>query len=264
MTRVPDLRTARVASRLVVHDLRLLWRYGIVGATAFVSVLWLAVLYQVPADVRPAVVVWIVLLDSAILGMFFVGALLLFEREEATLAALAVAPIGPGVRIAARVTALTGLALAASVTVAFASAASLRVVPLIAGVALLSVTATLNALILAAPFRHFPDYVTLAPLGLLPLSTPVVLRAAGLDSVWLNALPGYGSVDLVIGAHQPVSVEHPVISAMSAIVWIGVFAVGARWAHQRWLRTVEVGDLATALRGLRWARPGSDEGQRVR
>ena len=251
------MRSVRALGRLVVHEARLVWRYGIVAAIGCVTAVWIVALAQVPAGPRLAAAAWVVLIDSAIVGLFFVGALVLFERDEATLDTLAVAPVTDGVRITARVVVLTGLALTASLVVVVpawmttrTAGSSLAAVlaPLLVGVALLSALATLNAIIIASPFRAFTDYVTVAPLGLLPLSTPLVLRALGADTAWLQVLPGYGPVDLILAAAQQRPPARLGLSAATGLAWTAVMAAGALAAHRRWLRSAPAPPLGLALR----------------
>ncbi|WP_417308411.1 hypothetical protein [Devosia sp.] len=108
---------------ILAHDTRLQFRYGIYAAyavvTAFYVTFFLLAGSLVPTWV-PAVIVYT---DPAVVGFFFLGALMLLERGENTRMALAATPIGAADYIAGKAITLTGLGLVATfILVPFAHA----------------------------------------------------------------------------------------------------------------------------------------------
>jgi fluoroquinolone transport system permease protein len=88
-------------------------RNGFYWATAFLVVVVGGLLLRVPAGARADVATWvpvILAVNVQITTFFFVAGLLLLEREEGTLGALAVSPLAPGGYLAARTITLTALA----------------------------------------------------------------------------------------------------------------------------------------------------------
>lgn len=82
-------------TRLLWADLKFLWRYGFGGLYALFTLLYLLLLSAVPASVRVSVCTLLIFSDPAVMGLFFMGALLLLERSQRVLPALAASPAAP-------------------------------------------------------------------------------------------------------------------------------------------------------------------------
>jgi fluoroquinolone transport system permease protein len=94
-------------------DLVVQARNGFYWATAFLVLVVGGLLLAVPEAVRANASLWVpavVAMNLQITTFFFVAGLMLLERDEGTLAALAVSPVSPGGYLAARVVSLTALA----------------------------------------------------------------------------------------------------------------------------------------------------------
>lgn len=186
-------------------------RNGFYWATAFVILAVGGLLMALPEAVRADHAAWvpaIVAVNLQITTFFFAAGLMLLERDEGTLAALAVTPFSPGAYVATRTISLTALAAvetAAVVWIAFGAPRS--VLPVIAGTAALGAVytgiglavgsryASVNSLLLPASvlvtalllplLAHFG----LAPRALFllhPIEPPLTLLRAG----YLAAGPG--------------------------------------------------------------------------
>ena len=111
-------------------DVVLQARNGFYWASAFVVVLIGGLLLAVPATARSndaALVPAILAINLQITTFFFVAGLMLLERDEGTLTALAVSPFGPGGYLATRTVSLTVLATVETITllwIAFDTAGS--------------------------------------------------------------------------------------------------------------------------------------------
>jgi fluoroquinolone transport system permease protein len=95
-------------------------RNGFYWATAFVVVVIGALLLNVPEAARANRAAWVpalVAINLQITTFFFVAGLILLERDEGTLAALAVSPVSPGIYIAARTITLTALAAVETIAI---------------------------------------------------------------------------------------------------------------------------------------------------
>jgi fluoroquinolone transport system permease protein len=94
-------------------DVVLQARNGFYWASAFLVAMIGALLLNVPATARTNSAVWvpaILMINLQITTFFFVAGLMLLEREEGTLAALAVSPLSATGYLAMRTFSLTGLA----------------------------------------------------------------------------------------------------------------------------------------------------------
>jgi fluoroquinolone transport system permease protein len=98
---------------LVRWDAVLQARNGFYWATMFVVVVIGALLLSVPEAARANHAAWVpalLAINLQITTFFFVAGLILLDRDEGTLTALAVSPLSPGIYLAARIITLTTLA----------------------------------------------------------------------------------------------------------------------------------------------------------
>jgi fluoroquinolone transport system permease protein len=68
-----------------------------------VAALWVVLLRLLPPTPRAVAAPLVVFGDLAVVGYFFVGGMVLFEKAEGTLSALSVSPLRPGHYLAGRV-----------------------------------------------------------------------------------------------------------------------------------------------------------------
>ena len=192
-------------------------RNGFYWASAFVVLIVGGLLLNVPEAARANGAAWvpaIVVVNLQITTFFFMAGLMLLERDEGTLTALAVSPFSPGAYLATRtvtLTALGALETAAVVWIAFGTGgswplilsgtAALGVIYTGFGAAVGSRYASVNALLLPAS-----AFVALLLLPLLPHfglgpRTPYLLHPIEPALALIRA--GYGATEpgeLVFGA----------------------------------------------------------------
>lgn len=123
---------------LIRAELHFLARYGILLLYAVFTAAYLCLLAALPAAVRETAAVVLIFTDPAAMGLFFMGAAVLFEKSQRVDAALSVSPVTVEEYAAGKVIALlcVGLAVAA-VLGAFARLPQLPLA--LAGTALASV-----------------------------------------------------------------------------------------------------------------------------
>ena len=115
---------------LLQWDVRLQNRNGFYGASVFVVVVVGSLLLAIPVAARTPAGIWVpalVLINLVITTFFFVSGLILIERDEGSLLALAVSPLSPAAYLGARAATLTTLAVletGAFVLLAFEAPAS--------------------------------------------------------------------------------------------------------------------------------------------
>ncbi|MFY1634074.1 hypothetical protein ACN27F_12470 [Solwaraspora sp. WMMB335] len=191
-------RTARRLAAALLLESRIEWRYRVVAAAAAFAVGWTALLLVVPAPVARALGSFVLLLDTAAFGAFFVGLLVLHERTEGALAALRVTPLRTGEHLAAKLAVLTGLSVLAAVPVAVAAGRPGRLGSVLLGVGLAALLILTASLVLALRQGSMTGYLTSAPLVLLPgLVVPLAYLAGLFDHPLTYLLPTTGAAELI-------------------------------------------------------------------
>lgn len=79
--------------KLIQGDIRFQFKYGFYFIYTLFCVLYILLLYVVPDEWKAVVGNILIYSDPAALGLFFIGAIMLFERSERVLNALVVSPV---------------------------------------------------------------------------------------------------------------------------------------------------------------------------
>ncbi len=79
--------------QLLTYDILLQWRQGFWMIYIIVSLMYLAILFSIPSENRLFVSILFVLSDTSVLGVTFVGALVLLEKQQNVLQSLFVTPL---------------------------------------------------------------------------------------------------------------------------------------------------------------------------
>ena len=208
-------------------------RNGFYWATAFLVLLVGGLLLTVPETARRDAAVWVpavVAMNLQITTFFFVAGLMLLERDEGTLSALAVSSFSPAGYLAARTISLTTLAAVETVAVVWiafdtsgawllmlAGTAALGAIYTGFGAAVAARYTSVNALLLPAS--------AVTTLLLLPL-----LPHFGLAPRWLFLLhPMEPALTLIRAGYGVASDADLVFGVAGSIAWIAVaFVWGCR------------------------------------
>lgn len=80
-------------TRLLIYDLRLQWRQGFWLVYGIVSIVYLLILFSLPASARETTALIFVITDTTVLGIMFVAALVLLEKQQNVLQSIFVTPL---------------------------------------------------------------------------------------------------------------------------------------------------------------------------
>jgi fluoroquinolone transport system permease protein len=220
-------------------DLRLQRRNGFYYASAFVVVVYALGLNQLHAagaglnltGLLPAVV----LNNLIITSFYFVGALVLLEKTEGTLAAQAVSPLRAGEYLAAKVITLTALALAYNLAVvALVVGGRFNLPALMAGVGAMAALMVMAGFVAVARFESVNEFL----LPSLPYAAGLMLPLAymfGWDSPLLYLHPLQGPVLLLRAAFAPLAAWQLIYSVLASALWL---CAGAWLCHRSFQRFV--------------------------
>ncbi len=191
-------------------DLRAQWRYGIAAVAGVLAAGWTVALLVVPAGAARTVGPYVLFLDTATFGVFFLAALMLYERTEGVLSSLAASPLRPGAYVTAKFATLTAVAAVAALPITVAAgrddlgAAPGTVGQVLLGVVLCSVFFLALALVLVIPHRTMTGFLAVAPWPMVPfLLAPLLHLTALVDSPALFAVPTVGGAELMRAGLEP-------------------------------------------------------------
>jgi fluoroquinolone transport system permease protein len=106
------MSTSRILPRLIIWDIKPQTRENIYLFTLFTTLVFCTFVWLLPSGAPHTVITAILFLDPAVVGTSFVAAIVLMERSQNTLAALAVSPATPTDYVLSKIITLTLLTLA--------------------------------------------------------------------------------------------------------------------------------------------------------
>ncbi len=181
---------------LLGADIRFQFRYGFYAVYLIVSLLYIFVLRILPGSARDAARAVVVFSDPAALGLFFMGAILLYEKSDRVFSSLAVSPVRPLEYVMAKAASLAMVSLAAALLVQLGSGGRLDVY-FIPAIVLSAMLFTLAGLCIGAHRSTLNGFLLSTVPAELALMLPALAwRFAGKPG-WLLWHPGAMAMDLL-------------------------------------------------------------------
>ena len=175
-------------------------RQKFLHAALISGLLWLALLLPIPRDVRPIIEPYVLVGDIAIIGFFFIGASVFFEKQERTLGALICTPLRFREYLSAKITVLSAISLVVAVVVVIVThGAGAHLLSVVAGVALGTVIMLLAGFTSSLPFESVSDWFLSTTVPLAVLALPILHLSGIRPNPVLYLVPTQGPL-LLFGA----------------------------------------------------------------
>ncbi|MFC7203328.1 ABC transporter permease [Haloferax namakaokahaiae] len=215
-------------------DARLQYRYGFYAIYAVVTALFIVGLKQLPASAQTSGLVLILFSDPGFLGFYFVGALVLFEKNEGVLDALVSSPLSVRDYLVSKAASLSFIALLGATTVAlFVYGPGFDWVWFVLGIGLTAVVFTLLGFVAVARFDTLNTYFMTAILYLTPLSLPLLDFFGIVEHPLVYLFPTQASLVLITAAFEAVPTWELAYGVGYLVVWMGLSYLLARRAFVR-------------------------------
>ena len=182
-------------------ELTLQVRQKFLHAGIFSGVIWLVVLLPMPHSLRPVAEPYVLVGDIAIIGFFFIGGTVFFEKQERTIGAIVSTPLRFWEYLTAKLSVLLAISLFVAVVVAtVAHGLDYHLIPLVAGVLLGTLLMLLVGFITSLPFASVTDWFLAATIPLAVMLVPPIVYYSGLwPNPALYVIPTQGPL-LLLGA----------------------------------------------------------------
>jgi len=216
--------------RLISGDIRFQMKYGFYFIYGVFCVLYVFLLMIFPESYRERAVSIMIYSDPAAMGLFFMGAIVLLEKNQRVLNALAVSPVKVFEYMAAKIISLALVSVLVSLVLALA--AGLRNIPIVLlATALPSMIFTLLGLIDAAMINSLNQYIiAVVPLEIVCFLPPILYLFS--ESAIMRFYPLSRSMALISGSSQTPLLDITVL----LIVIICLFAIAHRVMVKMWHR----------------------------
>ncbi|MCI8638127.1 MAG: ABC transporter permease [Coprococcus sp.] len=203
---------------LFLLDMRFQAKYGFYFLYAVLTGIYVIILLAIPESWRENAAVILIFSDPAAMGLFFMGAIVLLEKNQHTPCAYAVSPIRAEEYIIAKTASLSTVSLAVAAILAIdANVDGLCVILL--GTVISSVICTLCGIIIAVKIRSLNQFILwTAPVEAVCF-VPAILHLFKVTPAWLRYYPANVCMDMVSG-HVPSVAGFLGVIAVTAILFI--------------------------------------------
>jgi fluoroquinolone transport system permease protein len=210
-------------------ELTLQVRQRFLHAGIFSGLIWLAVLLPMPASLRPVAEPYVLVGDISIIGFFFIGGVVFFEKQERTIGAIISSPLRFWEYLAAKLIVLVMVSLFVALVVpTIAHGFAYHVVPLVVGVVLGTLVMLLVGFISSLPFASVTDWFFAATIPLAVLSLPILYYSGVWPNPVLYLIPSQGPLLLLGSAFDQVTLAP--WQVIYSVLYPVVCLVGLCWA----------------------------------
>ena len=210
---------------LVKGDFRLQYKYGFYMLYLLLCALYAGVLLLLPEDIRGMAAVIMIFSDPAAMGLFFLGAMVLFEQSQHVVQSLAVSPVSAKEYVLSKLLSLSLVSTGAGLLIALFAAGSLNILSLLPGVFLGSLLFSAVGMILAAHAATLNRFLLSTVPAEILIILPAVAWLFGIRPEALILHPGVCVIVLLKGS------EHLWTALSVLVLWtVGFFLLAARSA----------------------------------
>ncbi|MFH1101257.1 MAG: ABC transporter permease [Methanobacteriota archaeon] len=199
-------------------------RYKIIHLSLLSIILYYLSLLAMPAMNTDYFLTVFLFFDPVLIGIMFLGALVLFEKNENTLQALNVTPMETRNYFLSKIIALTTLSIVSALLFLFlVYGFDFHYGYLLSGIILTSVFLILLGFLLVSRCHSINEYLLMMMFSFVILFLPPMLHVSGLYKNDLFYLwPSQASFILFKGVFTPVDVSEAVYAVLYLILWIVV------------------------------------------
>ncbi len=220
----------------IIWDVQLQLRYGFYYAGAFVAVIWVALLSQLPSASLIQILPALLFLNLVMTTFYFIAGLVLLEKGQQTLAGLVLTPLRPGEYLLSKVVTLTLLGLLECVVISLlAYGVGLNWWSLILGLVALAAIYTLLGFVSVSRYTSINEYILPSTLVITVLALPL----ADYFGLWSNPIfylwPTQPALLLLKGAFQPIATWQMLYALSASVVWLGL---GYWWSRRVFVRFI--------------------------
>ncbi|MDF2656462.1 MAG: hypothetical protein K0R19_2936 [Bacillota bacterium] len=178
------------AKSLFLGDIRFQIRYGFYFLYLFLSVLYITVLYLLPITWREPGAILMIFSDPAAMGLYFMGAIVLFEKSERVLNSIAVSPVRPLEYVISKLGSVGLISTAAAVAIGMSGQVISNPFQFAAAVFLCSCLFSAAGLIIACKITTLNQFIIATIPAELLINLPAVAWLFGYRKSWLLLHPG--------------------------------------------------------------------------
>lgn len=223
---------------LLKWEFVLLYRYKLIHITFLSILLYIVSMKITPTDfiTEGNMLPILLFFDPAVIGIMFVGALVLFEKGENTLQSLVVTPMKIWEYLSSKIISLTILAAISALLFVILATNSFdfNYFYLFVGIILTSVFLILVGFLMVARLNSINEYLLMMMLSFIGLTLPPLLHINGLyENVIFYLWPTQASFILFKGVFTGIELWEAIYGIVYLLVWIVICFIIAKKAFYK-------------------------------
>lgn len=175
--------------KLILGDIRFQFKYGFYFVYAVFTVFYICLLFAFPADYRGKAATLLIYTDPAAMGLFFMGAIILFEKSQRVIDSIAVSPVKVNEYIVSKVVSIGLIGILAGSIIAM-TAHSNHLPFVILGTFLGSIIFSLIGLMAASVVNTLNQFMVVTIPGELLCMLPPIIYLFGYRNRFMLLHPG--------------------------------------------------------------------------
>jgi fluoroquinolone transport system permease protein len=217
-------------------DVRLQLRNGFYWAVAFLLAVFAVIISRLPEFDWGPLLPALVLGNLVVATFMFMGGLVLLEKEEGTLEAQIVTPLGVGEYLASKVVTLTGLSIVENVAIVILAAGlGFSALPLVLGIVLASAIYILVGFVAVARYDSINEYLFPSMLYTAVFALPFLHYAGVWRSPLMYLHPLQAPLVVLTGMVAPLAAWEWAYGIVYSLLWIGLTLAWSRRTFQRFV-----------------------------
>ncbi|MEN8906427.1 MAG: ABC transporter permease [Clostridiales bacterium] len=205
-------------------DIIFQYKQGFYLVYFIISVLYLIILSQLPQSVVKYILPIILYTDPSVLGLFFIGGILLLEKEQGILSLIYVTPLRIWEFIVSKLSALCLISLFAVLSISLISYHdTTNYFLLILGVILTSILYTTFGFIIATKSKSVNDFFVRMVPQMIVFIAPCIVMFFYPEFKLLNIIPSVASIRLIWGAYHGMGLLEAIFCLLYLCILIGFF-----------------------------------------
>ncbi|NCB51676.1 MAG: ABC transporter permease [Clostridia bacterium] len=217
---------------LLLGDIRFQYKYGFYFIYLFFSVFYIGLIYAFPEAWREKAAILMIFSDPAALGLFFMGAIVLFEKSERTLDSIAISPVKPIEYVISKLVSIGLISTVVSLAIGIPAGIVTRPIVFTAGVFLCSCLFSSVGLIIACRVKTLNQFVLATVPVEIAIGVPAVIWMFWYDESWLLVHPGVSMIAVCEGGSRALS------ALIFLLLWTALFALFAGAVVEKTLKSV--------------------------
>lgn len=184
---------------LLTGDVHFQFKYGFYFLYVIFSSIYIGLLLAFPVSWREKAAILMVFSDPATMGLYFMGAIVLFEKSERVLDSLAVSPVKPMEYVLSKLCSISVISTVAGLVIGFFGGGISNSFYFIAGLILCSSLFSSIGLMIASSISTLNQFILATVPAELLINVPAAAYLFGWKKSWLLLHPGVCMMELCTG-----------------------------------------------------------------